>query len=123
MKTILHIEDNRANRLLIERVLEPHGYRLIQAVDGETGVGLAMEEKPDLILVDMGLPDIDGQTVATLLRQIPALRKIPLVAITAWPEDKAQEMADLYRFNGCITKPIDIRAFPQLIADYLEESK
>jgi CheY-like chemotaxis protein len=121
MKTIVHIEDNRANRLLIERVLEPHGYRLIQAVDGETGVGLAMEEKPDLILVDMGLPDIDGQTVATLLRQIPELRHIPLVAITAWPEEKAQEMAELYRFDGCITKPIDIRQFPILIASYLEQ--
>jgi CheY-like chemotaxis protein len=121
MKTILHIEDNRANRLLIERVLEPTGYRLIQAVDGETGVGLAMDEKPDLILVDMGLPDIDGQTVATLIRQIPELRHIPLVAITAWPEEKAMEMAGLYRFDGCITKPIDIRAFPGLIAGYLQE--
>lgn len=121
MKTILHIEDNRANRLLIERVLEPHGYRLIQAVDGESGVGMALDELPDLILVDMGLPDIDGQTVAMLLRQIPELRNIPLVAVTAWPEDKAQEMAFLYGFDGCVTKPFDIRTFPALIAQYLEQ--
>lgn len=121
MKTILHIEDNRANRLLIERVLEPHGYRLIQAVDGESGVGMALDELPDLILVDMGLPDIDGQTVAMLLRQIPELRNIPLVAVTAWPEDKAQEMAFLYGFDGCVTKPFDIRTFPALIAPYLEQ--
>jgi two-component system cell cycle response regulator DivK len=121
MKTILHIEDNRANRLLIERVLEPHDYRLIQAVDGESGVGMAMDEMPDLILVDMGLPDIDGQTVAMLLRQIPELRHIPLVAVTAWPEEKAQEMAFLYGFDGCVTKPFDIRTFPALIAKYLEE--
>lgn len=123
MKTILHIEDNRANRLLVERVLGPLDYHLIQAVDGETGVGLAMDEKPDLILVDMGLPDIDGQTVATLLRQIPELRRIPLVAVTAWPEEKAQEMAFLYGFDGCITKPLDIRAFPGLIAQYLDANE
>jgi CheY-like chemotaxis protein len=119
MKTILHIEDNRANRLLIERVLGPHNYRLIQAKDGESGVGLAIEEQPDLILVDMGLPDIDGQTVAILLRQIPELRQVPLVAITAWPEDKAQQMARKYGFDACIAKPIDIRAFPKIIASFL----
>jgi two-component system cell cycle response regulator DivK len=123
MKKILHIEDNRANRLLIERVLEPHGYELIQAEDGETGVGLAMDEKPDLILVDMGLPDIDGQTIAILIRQIPELQRIPLVAITAWPEDRAREMADQYGFDGCITKPMDILAFPGLVAHYLSLQK
>jgi len=123
MKKILHIEDNRANRLLVERVLEPHGYELIQAEDGETGVGLAMDEKPDLILVDMGLPDIDGQTIATLIRQIPELQRIPLVAITAWPEDRAREMADQYGFDGCITKPMDILAFPGLVAHYLSLQK
>jgi len=123
MKKILHIEDNRANRLLVERVLEPHGYELIQAEDGETGVGLAMDEKPDLILVDMGLPDIDGQTIATLIRQIPELQRIPLVAITAWPEDRAREMADQYGFDDCITKPMDILAFPGLVAHYLSLQK
>ena len=122
MKTILHIEDNRANRLLIDRVLEPHGYRLVQAEDGESGVGLAIEERPELILVDMGLPDIDGQTVAILLRQIPELHDVPLVAITAWPEDKAQQMARRYGFDACITKPIDIRAFPTIIAGFFRSA-
>ncbi len=104
----------------MERIFKPLDYRLIQAEDGESGVGLAMEEKPDLILVDMGLPDIDGQTVATLLRQIPDLEKIPLIAITAWPENKAQEMAKLYGFDACFVKPIDIRTFPTLLAQYLD---
>ena len=120
MKTILQIEDNHANRLLVERVFQrlPE-YRLVQAEDGESGVGLALEEKPDLILVDMGLPDIDGQTVVTLVRQIPELQHTAIVAITAWPEDKAQEIAARYGCDGCITKPIDIRAFPSQIAQYL----
>ncbi|MCA9972847.1 MAG: response regulator [Anaerolineales bacterium] len=120
MKTILQIEDNYANRVLIERVLERYDYRLLHASDGETGVSLAIDEKPDLILVDMGLPDIDGQTVVTLLRQIPDLQKTIIVAITAWPRDKAEEMALRYGCDGCIVKPIDVRHFPAQIAELLE---
>ena len=119
MTTILQIEDNYANKLLVERVLEPIGYRLLHASDGETGVSMAIDEKPDLILVDMGLPDVDGQTVVTLIRQIPELQHIPIVAVTAWPPDKAMEIAQRYGCDGCITKPIDIRVFPGQVAEYL----
>ena len=120
MKTILQIEDNMANKLLVERVLAPHNYRLLHAGDGETGVSMALEEIPDLILIDMGLPDIDGQTVVTLMRQIPELQNIPLVAITAWPAATALQMAQSYGCDGCITKPIDVKSFPTQIAAYLE---
>ena len=120
MKTILQIEDNFANRILAERVLERFDYRLLHADDGETGVSLAIEEKPDLILVDMGLPDIDGQTVVTLMRQIPELQEVPIVAITAWPREIAEEMAKRYGCDGCIIKPIDVRHFPAQIAGFLE---
>ncbi|MCA9900503.1 MAG: response regulator [Ardenticatenaceae bacterium] len=121
MKTILQIEDNHANRLLVERVLEPHNYRLLHAADGESGVSLALEELPDLILVDMGLPDVDGQTVVTLLKQIPEMAKIPIVAITAWPADKALEMAQQYGCDGCITKPINVKSFAHQVAAYFEQ--
>lgn len=120
MKTILQIEDNIANKLLVERVLEPHNYRLLHAADGESGVSLALLEKPDLVLMDMGLPDIDGQTVVTLMRQIPELKDTPIVAITAWPAATALHMAQSYGCDGCITKPIDVKTFPTLIAQYLE---
>ncbi len=123
IKTILQIEDNYSNRMLIERVLAPYNYRLLHADDGETGVTMAIDEKPDLILVDMGLPDIDGQTVVTLMRQIPDLHQTPIVAITAWPPDKAMEMAQRYGCDGCITKPINIRTFPEEIARYLATPK
>lgn len=119
-KTILQIEDNQANKLLVERVLEPRNYRLLHAADGETGVTIAIEEKPDLILIDMGLPDVDGQTVVTLLKQIPDLQHVPIVAITAWPSEKAQEMAQRYGCDGCITKPIDVKTFPDQIGYYLK---
>jgi len=123
MRTILQIEDNLANKLLVERVLEPYGYRLLHAADGETGVKIALDEKPDLILIDMGLPDIDGQTVVTLMRQIPELKDIPMVAITAWPAATALQMAEQYGCNGCITKPIDVKTFPTLIAQFLEQKR
>ena len=120
MKTILQIEDNLANKLLIERVLEPHPYRLLHAPDGETGVSLAIDEKPDLILIDMGLPDLDGQTVVTLLKQIPDLEHVPIVAVTAWPVETAERMSRRYGCDGCITKPIDVKQFPTQIAAFLQ---
>jgi two-component system cell cycle response regulator DivK len=122
MKTILQIEDNIANKLLVERVLAPHNYRLLHAPDGETGVSLALAEKPDLILMDMGLPDIDGQTVVTLMRQIPELKNTPIIAVTAWPAATALQMARSYGCDGYISKPIDVKKFPILIAQYLEDT-
>ena len=120
MKTILQIEDNVANKLLVERVLEPHNYRLLHAPDGETGVSLALAERPDLILMDMGLPDIDGQTVVTLIRQIPELQDTPIIAVTAWPAATALRMAQSYGCDGYVSKPIDVKSFPATIAHYLE---
>jgi CheY-like chemotaxis protein len=119
MKTIVHIEDNPANRVLVERVLAHAGYQIIHAAEGETGIQLALQVNPDLILIDMGLPDVDGQTVLSLLRQIPQLQGVPLVMITAWPAEKALEMTRRYGFDGCILKPIDVRSFPEQIRGYL----
>ncbi|MGH2538776.1 MAG: response regulator [Candidatus Promineifilaceae bacterium] len=119
MATILHIEDNPANQLLVERVLGARGHRLIQAYDGESGLRLAAETQPDLILVDMGLPDLDGQTVVTHLQQMPATRHLPMVAITAWPEEQAREIARRYGLSGCIVKPIDVATFPEQVAAFL----
>lgn len=121
MKTILQIEDNFANMRLVERVLEPHGYRLLHAANGQTGIDLALQELPDLILLDMGLPDMDGQTLVAVLRESSELAGTPIVALTAWPQEIAGEMATRYGCNGCITKPIDVNEFPNLIAPYLEE--
>ena len=118
MKTILYIEDNAANRLLIDRVIGDK-YNLLFAEDGETGLSMAVEHLPELILVDMGLPDVDGQTVGAMIRQIPDLKKVALIAITAWPEDTAAAMVARYGFDGCITKPINVTQFPQQISDYL----
>ena len=119
MTTILHIEDTKANQVLVQRVLEAEGYQIVNAADGETGIRAATAQAPDLILIDMGLPDIDGQTVVTHLKQLPGLHAVPMVAITAWPAEKALETADRYSLSGCILKPIDVRNFPRQIAGYL----
>ncbi len=118
MKTILQIEDNYANRRLVERVLEPCGYRLLHASDGQSGIDAALQELPDLILLDMGLPDMDGQTLVSILREAPSLSSVPIVALTAWPENIATEMATRYGCNGCITKPINVSEFSNQIAAY-----
>lgn len=123
MTTILHIEDNRANQVLVERVLAAEGYQITHAADGESGIQAAMNGKPDLILIDMGLPDIDGQTVVTQLKQIPTLQTVPMVAITAWPAEKALETAKRYGLSGCILKPIDVKSFPRQIAEYVEPGR
>ncbi len=120
MSTILLIEDNRASKLLVERVLQNDGYTILHAADGETGIAQAINNKPDLILIDMGLPDIDGQTVVTVLKQVAPLKNTPMVAITALSADKARETVEQYRLDGCILKPIEVGKFPEQIAGYLE---
>ena len=120
MATILYIEDNLANKILVERVLEAHSHNIIHAADGVSGIKLALESTPDLILIDMGLPDIDGQTVVTQLKQVATLKDVPMVALTAWPAEKAFETADRYGLAACILKPIDVKKFPQQIASIIE---
>jgi two-component system cell cycle response regulator DivK len=118
MRTILLIEDYADSARLVLRALRPYGYRLLHAPDGESGLLMAIEEKPDLILLDLGLPDLEGQTLATFFKSTPELAKIPLVAVTAWPPHTAEEMARAYGCNGYISKPISPKKFPSQIAAY-----
>jgi two-component system, cell cycle response regulator DivK len=120
MKTILLMEDDPYEARLVVRVMEREGYRVCLAPDGESGLQMAMEEKPDLIILDLGLPDLDGQTVAALLRGMPHLAQVPVVAVTAWPPDTARQMAQAYGCDGYISKPISPREFPSQIAAYFK---
>lgn len=92
---------------------------MIHAEDGESGLKAAIEEVPDLILVDLGLPDIDGQTLVAFLKRASELKDVPVVAVTAWPEDTAREMARAYGCDGFISKPINTRTFPDQIAAFI----
>jgi CheY-like chemotaxis protein len=104
---------------LVRRLLEVNNHEVLHAEDGESGLKLAVEQVPDLILVDLGLPDIDGQTLVALIKRVPELQHIPTVAVTAWPEDAAREMAEAYGCDGFISKPINTRSFPSQIAEFI----
>ena len=116
---VLMIEDNENNALLVKRVLEARKFQVIHALDGESGLQMALEKKPDLILLDLGLPDVDGQTLASFIKRVPDLASVPLIALTAWPEETARSMAEAYGCDGYIAKPINARTFADEISQYL----
>ena len=121
MSLIVVIEDNVQNARMVDKLLRRADYEVILAEDGETGLTCVYENSPDLILIDLGLPDIDGQTVISLVRQHDRLANVPVIAFTAWPQDRAHEMATAYGCDGVITKPINTRSFADEIGAYLEK--
>ena len=123
MTKILVMEDDAYQSRLIKRVLEHGGYEVLVAEDGQTGLQMAMLQKPDLILLDMGLPDLDGQTVAGLLKASTFVRDIPVIAVTAWPQDVAAEMAAKYGCDGYFSKPISARTFAEDVSKFLAQRK
>ena len=114
---ILIVEDNEKNRKLLRDVLQFKGYRTIEAETGENGVTLAMQHKPDLILMDYELPGIDGIKAFQRIRNASATAHIPIVAVTAsaMPED-AKKMKEA-GFDGFQTKPINVKGLVQAVAD------
>jgi len=122
MSKIVVIEDNAQNARMAAKLLRHAANDVIVAEDGETGLTAVFEECPDLILMDLGLPDIDGQTVIGIIRQQPNLARIPIIAFTAWPADTAHAMAQAYGCDGVITKPIDTRSFADQVSQYLENT-
>lgn len=119
MSRIVVIEDNPDNARMADKLLRHAGHEVSLEAEGEAGLARVIETAPDLVLIDLGLPDVDGQTVVAMLRQQPSLSRTRIIAFTAWPEDRAQEMAKAYGCDGVIAKPIDTRRFAQQIAAYL----
>ncbi len=120
--TVLIVEDSPLNRKLVETVLKPHGYRIIVAENGAAGVELALRERPDLILMDVMLPVLNGYDAARRIKADHATAGIPIVALTAsaMPHERAQALAA--GCDGYISKPIDTRAFPGLIKQFLNRA-
>lgn len=119
-RRILIIEDNPNNARIMRRVLERHAYSVEVAPDGESGLEMALASPPDLILLDLGLPDVDGQTVAGMLKREGGLPNTPLVVVTAWPAHTARDMIRAYGCDGYIPKPINTRSFASEVTDYLD---
>ncbi len=119
-KSILYIEDNLENRILIKRILEAEGYEVIEADRGEAGLTIAKERSPDLILMDINLPDIDGYECTARLRKIESTSAIPIIALTANAMEGDQEKALAAGCDGYIPKPIDVDGLPEQVAGFLK---
>jgi two-component system cell cycle response regulator DivK len=121
MKKILLIEDVADTAELVRRILTARGFEFIHASDAETGLQSALDCRPDLILLDLGLPDYDGQTVAGWIHNERDLLSTPLIAFTAWPEETARDMVNSYGFDGYISKPIiNVNAFAERVASFIK---
>ncbi len=118
-KKILVVEDNPDNRILIIDILESLNYEVKVAVDGEEGVDLANSMIPDLILMDLSLPKMDGWTAASHIKETPALRHIPIIALTAHAMVGDRERAMEAGCDDYITKPIDLRTLAMKLQQYL----
>ena len=119
MKKILTVEDNETNCYLIRFMLEKAGYEVIEARDGIAGVELAVKEKPDLIIMDIQLPDIDGLEATRRIRAGEADGGIPIVALTSYAMTGDREKALAAGCTGYIEKPIDPENFIAEIEKYL----
>ncbi|HVP21382.1 MAG TPA: response regulator [Anaerolineaceae bacterium] len=118
-KTILHIEDNYDNRLLVRRLLESDGFKVIEAENAGQAHQALQSTLPDLILMDINMPDIDGYTLTTEIKSNSKLRSVPVVAITANVMRGDREKVFNAGCNGYIEKPIDVDRFLDQIASFI----
>jgi two-component system cell cycle response regulator DivK len=120
-KTILIVEDNDQNRLLIKDVLTYHGFAVLEAANGEEGVRLARERLPDLIFMDLQMPVLDGYAAIAALKADPATRTIIIIALTSYAMKGDREKALAAGADGYLAKPLDTRALPGTVRKFLGE--
>lgn len=118
-RNILLIEDNEQNRYLVCFMLENHGYNVVTAPDGPQGIELAVNNRYDMILLDIQLPEMDGYAVAEALRKNPVTREVPIVAVTSYAMVGDREKALASGCNGYIEKPINPETFVTEIERFL----
>jgi CheY-like chemotaxis protein len=118
-KRVLVIEDNALNMKLVRSLLGLGKYTILEAEDAERGIQMAIEYKPDLILMDIQLPGMDGLDATSIIKADPALRNIPVIALTSYAMDGDEKRAIKAGCNDYITKPIDTKAFLKILDHYL----
>lgn len=119
MATILLVDDNAANRVLASKMLRVAGHEVLEAVDAPSGVALALERLPDLVLMDLALPTVDGWEALRLLRADARTNGMRVIAVTAHAMVGDREKALAAGFDGYLSKPIDVGTFAQTVAGFL----
>jgi CheY-like chemotaxis protein len=118
---ILIVEDNENNRKLLQDVLVFHGYEVSAATDGQEGVNLARKLMPDLILMDIQMPGMDGMTAGNILKSDPATSGLKIIALTSFAMQGDLEKFMAAGFDGYLSKPISTRELPDLVKEWLSE--
>ena len=116
---ILIVEDNPQNMKLIEMILRAKDYTLLKATDGEEALDVAMKERPDLIIMDVWLPKMNGLEVTRRLRETPAFSRTPIIGVTAYAMKGDREKVIESGCDAYLSKPIDTRELPEVIAEML----
>jgi two-component system cell cycle response regulator DivK len=122
-KTVLIVEDNAKNMKLVRDLLQHQGYRTLEAEAGEPGVALALRERPDLVLMDIQLPDISGVTALARIREDRSLDAMPVLAVSASVMPDEQQRIVASGFDGFIAKPISLKPFLGAVAQALAKGR
>ena len=120
-KTILIVEDNELNMKLFNDLLQAHGYTTLQVKDGRAVVEITRQNRPDLILMDIQLPEISGLEITKMLKADDDLRSIPVVAVTAFAMKGDEQKIRNGGCDGYIAKPISVASFLQTVSRFLEQ--
>ncbi|WP_236021648.1 response regulator [Geomesophilobacter sediminis] len=121
--TILIVEDNENNRSLFRDLLSFHGHEVSVACDGQEGVALARRLMPDLILMDIQMPGMDGMAAGCILKQDPSTSGLKIIALTSFAMHGDEERFLKAGFDGYLSKPVSTRELPVLVQKWLEEKK
>lgn len=120
MTTILYVEDNFENRILVRRVLQAEGYDVVEATSARDALKMLKDLVPDLILMDINMPDMDGYTLTAKIKENSAFEKVPVIAMTANVMRGDKERSLQAGCDGYIQKPIDVDILPEQIERYLK---
>ncbi len=121
IKTILVVEDNKLNMKLVRGLIKIGKYNMLEANDAELGIQLIREQMPDLVLMDIQLPGMDGLSATKIIKEDPDLKDIPIVALTSYAMQGDKEKALAAGCTGYIAKPIDTRKFLKTVSQYLKD--
>jgi CheY-like chemotaxis protein len=121
MAKIIVIEDVADSANLANKILTKYGHEAQVASNGEEAIQYISANQFDLVLLDLGLPDVDGQTLLGMLRRNYGMEETPIIVCTAWPPDSAKKMAEAYGFDGYLSKPYRVVEFMEAVNKFLSE--